>query len=142
MCAKRRYPLSMVDEDKELRDAFSQASRERSVSRIAADLSIHRQRLYDFAAKDMLGRATRRALRQWLVEHGYINEPQKSQPVASFSDAVAAELFALAQLLQSPDAPRTLKAERFVSLIRSYAAGIDAYAQSIAGGPTEPKPQP
>lgn len=124
-----------IDFDESLRKAFNRAAEERGTAAIARALDVHRQRLYDFASKGVLGKATRNKLHGYLVQNGYFgSEKAASMKAPTLAQAIAAELRALAAVLESDETPDELKGERFISLIKSYAAGIDRYGKRLKKG--------
>lgn len=120
-----------------------------STTRIAEELGLGdkgRDRLYGFLSRGTLNTDEVKMVEDYLIAKGF-REPQGNQKAKynradelpqrstpSLAEAIAAELEALALVLRSNDTPDELKGERFVSLIKSYAAGIDRHGKRLKEG--------
>ena len=95
---------SMLDTDKsdsQILDGLRRAGEERSISKIARELGIPRQALYDYSSKGYLGRESRKKLAQWLSTNRYMETSKPVPRKDPLSHAVAQELRGLADMLDS-----------------------------------------
>jgi hypothetical protein len=106
---------------------------------IADETGIPANRLYTFVSKGHLNYEDARKVEAWLRERHllrvYIEPPsttfQPTQGTKPPSDLLAAELRALADILESPDIDKEIKGERFVSAVRGWHNAVDKYARLL-----------
>ena len=66
-----------------VRQALSRAATDRSVTRIAEELQIDRQKLYDFLSKGYLNADNVRQLEDWLKKNGYLADANEDRYAAA-----------------------------------------------------------
>lgn len=125
---------SMLDTDKsdsQILDGLRRAGEERSISKIARELGIPRQALYDYSSKGYLGRESRKKLAQWLSTNRYMETSKPVPRKDPLSHAVAQELRGLADMLDSHVLEPGVKALRFRDAITSYFRTLEQYTMAL-----------
>jgi len=123
--------VGMLDQDAieaQIQAALASAGKHRGVAKIARELGLPPQSLYDYGSKGFLGKDSKKLLIKWLTENDYL---KNSRPQDPFASALARELRGLADMLESNALDPEAKAIRFRDAILSYYKTLEHYGVAL-----------